>query len=436
MDERTTNPGHPATNGQARIGRSPSLAGRALLRTWQMLGRLLIWRGHVGSMADRAVDELCRGRASAGRAAIEFELAGLLLRTGQHTDALEFFVSSMERAPKNSRAWLTIARLQTRAELRSDQIDRVARACLAGAPHCTSVDPLVAAADLLSDHGRIDESIALYQEAACRLAAEKGAHPAREDQATRQAPDFLIVGAMKGGTTSLFRYLTQHPRILPPVKKEVHFFDKRLSHGRDWYDAHFMPRSSDKFITGESSPSYFLGGIAEHVKEHCGAAKYIVLLRDPVQRAISHYNHSLRLGLEHRGFGETIDHELDVLSRGMPFELKPDELPPTYLWYGLYAHHLRHWLKRFPREQLLILRSEDMFDDPRRIVHETCRFLEIDPIELPEYPNANPGAALDDGRDVEAKLVAFFEPRNRELQELRGDHFTWGASSSTSRAHA
>ena len=103
----------------------------------------------------------------------------------------------------------------------------------------------------------------------------------------RRLPDFLIIGAQKCGTSSMFAYLNQHPQMKLPDVKEIHFFDLNYSNGLDWYTSHFPPASlSHRMVTGEASPYYlFHPHVPERVRLHCPDVKLVVMLRNPVDRA-------------------------------------------------------------------------------------------------------------------------------------------------------
>src|SRR5690348_836405 len=135
----------------------------------------------------------------------------------------------------------------------------------------------------------------------------------------RLLPDFLVIGAQRGGTTSLYQYLQVHPFIEPATTKEVHFFDRRFHKGLAWYRGHF-PTALEKyraehlrggmFLTGEATPSYlFLPYIPKRVVRVLPHARFIVLLRNPVERAYSHYRHAVELGHEHLAFEEAIKNQ-------------------------------------------------------------------------------------------------------------------------------
>jgi hypothetical protein len=127
----------------------------------------------------------------------------------------------------------------------------------------------------------------------------------------RPLPDFLLLGAQKAGTTALYEYLRRHPQITGPSWKEVSFFDRHWARGESWYRGNFpnLARTRGKLV-GEASPSYVLHPLApQRVQELVPDARLIVLVRNPVDRAFSQYNHEVALGREPLPFEEALDAE-------------------------------------------------------------------------------------------------------------------------------
>jgi hypothetical protein len=136
-------------------------------------------------------------------------------------------------------------------------------------------------------------------------------------QRWRVLPNFLIIGAQKSGTTSLYKYVAQHPQVVPAYKKEIYFFNtpQRYGRGLPYYRAHFptkwaMRRPPQPRLTGEASPEYLFHPLAaERVQAAVPHAKFLVLLRNPVLRAYSHYQHMVRSGQETRTFEQALARE-------------------------------------------------------------------------------------------------------------------------------
>jgi Sulfotransferase domain len=218
-----------------------------------------------------------------------------------------------------------------------------------------------------------------------------------ENQLHKRAPnygmlDFLIIGAQKCGTTSLYNYLVQHPQIVPALQKEVHFFDFNFDKGLDWYFGQFPNYNpADNLITGEASPYYiFHPLVAKRVHQLFPKVKLIVLLRNPVERAISHYYHEVRLGCEPLCLEEAIASE-PIRLQGETEKLIADgtyysfnHQHYTYLSRGIYVDQLQSWFNLFPREQFLILKSEDLYANPAQVLNKVLEFLEVSPYQLPK----------------------------------------------------
>ena len=261
----------------------------------------------------------------------------------------------------------------------------------------------------------------------------------------RIMPDFFILGAQKGGTTSLYYYLIKHPCIASAWRKELFFFDSNFHKGLLWYRGQF-PLSIRKYyaqliqkqdlITGEACPNYlFYPHIPKRVVEYFPHAKLIVLLRNPVDRAYSHYRHQVARGREELSFEDAIACEEERI-RGDAEKMLTDEnydshnyATYSYLTRGIYADQLQRWFRWFPREQFLIHRSEDLYANPDTIYKQTLVFLNIPDLEpSKQYAVFNkamytPPSAMD--ATLRKRLVEYFEPHNLRLNALLDRDFGW-----------
>jgi hypothetical protein len=254
----------------------------------------------------------------------------------------------------------------------------------------------------------------------------------------RRLPDFIIAGAQKAGTTSLHGWLQDHPQCAPSLKKEVHYFDRHFHRGVNWYRSHFpFSRSTaeDDFtkLSFESSPYYmFDPRVPERVRQVLPEAKLIFLLRDPVSRAYSHYQHSVQRRRDTLEFEQAIAAESQRLA-GEEQKLLAD---PTYqslahqhysyVARGMYADQLNRWLEHFPMEQLLVLGSEQMFHEPQTVFQRVLDFLGIDPWEPAGFGNLNTGRYRSKiPEETQRQLAAHFAPHNDRLFELLGTRFAW-----------
>lgn len=248
---------------------------------------------------------------------------------------------------------------------------------------------------------------------------------------TRSMPDFIIIGAQRCGTTSLYRYLVEHPSILSAFEKEVHFFDTYYEKGISWYRAHF-PRPEAGYVTGEATPYYiFHPCVPSRISKVVSQAKLIVLLRNPVDRAFSHYHHEIREGWETLSFEKAISAERQRLA-GEREKLLSDQTywsvshqHHSYLSRGIYVDQLETWERFFPREQMLILNSEDLYDRPLATLERVTAFLGLPawkPKEFRQYNHAR-YPVIDSG--VREQLVEYFAPHNQRLYRHLGVDFGW-----------
>jgi hypothetical protein len=259
-------------------------------------------------------------------------------------------------------------------------------------------------------------------------------------------PSFLIIGAQRGGTTSLLDALRRHPDVTGPtagedfvrLRKEVHFFDQRFENGIDWYRSFFPLEARRRLarlrgrdlVAGESSPYYlFHPEVPARVAETLPDVKLIAMLRNPVERAYSHYQHKKRLGREKHSFAEALAAE-DRRLAGEDALILTDHryrrhhFHRAYFRRGLYAEQLERWLAHFPREQLLVIRSEDYFERPEATYAEVLELIGARPWHGDfRHRNKASYAAIDPA--LRAELEDRFAEPNRRLAELLGPEFTW-----------
>lgn len=256
----------------------------------------------------------------------------------------------------------------------------------------------------------------------------------------RPLPDFLVIGAQKCGTTALYAYLRWHPRITGPAWKEVSYFDRHYGKGERWYRGQFPSRpwlrltggrSGRSQHVGEASPSYVLHPHApQRVRALLPDARLVLLLRDPVDRALSHYNHEVALGREPFSFEEALaqepertDGELARLGDTRYFSHAWWDF--TYLARGRYAEQLERWLGVFPREQLLVLASEQLRQDPAAAYARVLAHLGADPYQLEEYPPVFEREYAPMAPETRTMLEQYFAPHNERLTTLLEEDLGW-----------
>jgi hypothetical protein len=263
----------------------------------------------------------------------------------------------------------------------------------------------------------------------------------------RLLPTFLLIGAKRSGTTSLWNWLLAHPGVMPlfPAVQQIkspHYFDINWTKGERWYRSHFATerafRRTEQVLgrppaVGEASPYYvFHPAAPERVAATAPEAKLILLLRDPVRRAHSNFWERRGSGAEPiSSFAEALDAEPERL-RGEEERLLSDpgyysfhHDNHSYLARGRYLEQIERWFRHFPREQLLIERAEDLFGDPG----STCRRVE-EFLGLPHAPEVVlkhhhklPAPALEE--DVREELARYFQPHNEALYATLDVDFGW-----------
>lgn len=272
----------------------------------------------------------------------------------------------------------------------------------------------------------------------------------------RLLPDFIIIGTQRGGTTSLYYYLTSYPGIAKALMKEVHFFDDHFQDGTPWYRAQFptqLQRSyaervrGQRFLTGESSPYYlFYPPAPKRIKALIPKVKLIVLLRNPVDRAYSHHWLATLEGNETLPFAEAIERETQRTAGEQEKILRDEHYKSfnhrhfTYLARGIYVDQLQHWMNFFPREQFLILKSEDFYKDTLGAFKRALNFLDVPTTAIKDqqdfkqyrepnrkgYENEEKPPKLD--AKMRASLLEYFKPHNARLYEFLNQDFGWDHS--------
>jgi hypothetical protein len=247
----------------------------------------------------------------------------------------------------------------------------------------------------------------------------------------RALPDALIIGAMKSGTSSLHHYLTQHPQVVPPLRKEVHYFDLNFARGEPWYRANFG-RAEAGGLNLDSSPYYlFHPLVPQRAHALLPNARLIVLLRDPVRRSYSHYWHECDKGREPLSFEDAIAAEPGRIERDHTrlasgeIERSTDHQYFSYLARGRYAEQLKRWLQLYPREHLLVLRFEDLARDPLPVLNRTLEWLGLPGMASARLEARNTRRYPPIAAETAARLREYFAPHNAELESLLGQPFGW-----------
>lgn len=194
--------------------------------------------------------------------------------------------------------------------------------------------------------------------------------------------DFLVIGAQKSGTTTLFKLLEQNPNIYMPSGKEVPFIldDELFSQGLDYNLKLFFSKGDALSSWGTVTPHYLSDPRSPtRIQEMMPDIKLIVILRDPAERALSHYKMSVRRGLETRSFDEAVRvaMEPEEVSRARSLLIGPKSESFTYLAWGEYGRLISKFLELFPRENLLVLFSKDLECHPEKVMSRVFEFLAV-----------------------------------------------------------
>jgi hypothetical protein len=268
----------------------------------------------------------------------------------------------------------------------------------------------------------------------------------------RPDPEFLIIGAKRGGSTSVYFDLLRHSRVCPlfprpdhlpktTATKGIHYFDTNYDRGERWYRAH-LPSSfvrarqarsaGGDVITGEASPYYlFHPAAAERAALLLPNAKIVAVLRDPVHRAHSHWKERRRNGVEELSFADALAAEderigdVDERLRTDPSFRSYAHEQLSYARQGEYDTGLERWYAHYPAEQVKIVSSEDYYADAQATLDELLAFLGLpaEKIASGEVLNAAGGDEIEP--TVRDALAARYAPHNERLEKLTGRRFGW-----------
>jgi hypothetical protein len=254
----------------------------------------------------------------------------------------------------------------------------------------------------------------------------------------RPLPDFIIIGTQKSGTTSLHAYLSQHPQFLKPYEKEVHFFDGGLDpavdnyeKGQPWYRAHFpFRRNGSAFRVFEASPLYIFNPLVPgRMFDLLPQVKIVAILRNPTERAISHYFHEKQRGYEALPLLEALLEE----ERRMESALQRKDyknysfIHHSYKSRGHYGEQLERFFTLFPAQQILILTSEEFFRDQDNVLRQVTDFAGAD--SSFKVRDSRPRNVARNKEQVAVEvyeyLNRYFKPHNEALYVLLGKKYTW-----------
>lgn len=250
----------------------------------------------------------------------------------------------------------------------------------------------------------------------------------------RPLPDFLIIGAQKSGTTSLYHYLTQFSDIRSASQKELFYFDFHYGRGEQWYRSQFPVMDADRtWITGEATPSYLSHpAVPERVAALVPEAHLVALLRHPVERAYSHFHHSRARGTESLDdFERALDLEAERVAEAWALverhgPRRRDVDVNAYVGRSTYSPQLRRWLELFPASSLLLLTAEELFADPAQAVARVREHLGLAPsAERIAFDKRGARAYQPMPDRVRRRLAAVFADDVAEVEQLLGRPTGW-----------
>jgi hypothetical protein len=308
----------------------------------------------------------------------------------------------------------------------------------------TIQDSGVVSADILERNAQRSRAEVLARETAKRTIRRYGMATAD----LRLVPDFLVIGAKRGGTTSLWNYLAEHDGVLPlfpraETAKGLYFFDEGWAKGERWYRSHFPTtttralaarRLGPPVVAGEASPYYLYHPLApQRARSVAPDALIIASLRDPVERAWSHYKERRTNNTDPLPFPEAIAAEPHRLA-GEEARIVADDgylgvvhRHMSYVDQGRYAPMLERWFDAYGRDRVMVEISEEMYADPQTAVDRVTDRLGLPRHTLrhPEPYNAEPDEGFDP--DVRARLTELLAPDIAAVEDLLGRSLPWGA---------
>lgn len=261
----------------------------------------------------------------------------------------------------------------------------------------------------------------------------------------RTLPDALIIGAQRCGTSSLYKYLGRHPNVAPSLRKEIEYFTIEHHRGEAWYRAHFPLRWRRRlaelrgrpWLTFEATPDYLFDPRApQRVRELLPQVKLIVVLRDPVVRAVSQYHHNARLRQEKLPLAEALAAEEERLEGAYqevidhPQSRALELRRYSYVARGRYAEQLERWRRLFPPDQIMVVRSADLFDATGDTFGRILDFLGLSRWEPAgfrnhSYTDPSQGGYPEPSPEVSDFLSERLAASNQTLVELLGEDFRW-----------
>ncbi len=356
-----------------------------------------------------------------------FQLGKLLRAQGSFPEAITAYLQSIQLDPGFKSSYIDLQYTPIAKE-QFPEVIKVYRQIVTEHPEITLAWGNLG--DALTQQDQVAEAIKCYRTGSYQQAIKAYPDLAQLDWPSQKksGPDFIIAGATKCGTSSIYHYLSRHPQVLLSHKKELDFYWQHYKRGIDWYLAHF-PTISDRpdFLTGEATPNYIrFPQVAQRIKDTFPQTKIIILLRNPVDRAISWHYHKLNTGLTKLDLPTAIASEINRLVTVSEAEItNTGYYDPDNIMSSLYIYKLKAWIEILGREQFLILKSEDFYLNPRENMEQVFKFLALPSCPQDNYPKVNAGSYQDIDPNIRRTLVKYFAPYNQQLEKYLGMEFGW-----------
>lgn len=254
----------------------------------------------------------------------------------------------------------------------------------------------------------------------------------------RILPDFFVIGVVRSGTTSLFHYLGQHPCIRSSAYDEIGYFDDNFHLGENWYRSLFptiftknkILKEHGKFRTYDVTPFYIYNPlVVERIKTYSPNSKIIACIRNPIDRAYSNYMIELQDGDTELSFEDRIQPEIELINDK---KIKLDNnafLVNTYydniIARGFYADQLRYWYQAFPKNQLLMVSSEELSKNTHNTLNEIFNFLDLPNTEINDISKKNKREYSAMKKETREFLTKLYKPYNEKLYNLIDRKFDW-----------
>lgn len=260
-------------------------------------------------------------------------------------------------------------------------------------------------------------------------------------QSLHTLPTFLIIGAAKCGTSSLYDYLMQHPCVGKSLTKQIHFFDRYYDRKISWYkvcfpfvwEKFFIEKIKHKnFASGEATAHYMTHPLAaQRAHKVVPNAKIIVMLRNPVDRAYSHYQMERDHKQEDLTFEDAIEKEPERIKGEIKEMLNNKNNSGrnyphrAYVKSGEYLEQIEPWMKLYPKENFMFINSEEFNKNPSLVYNQVLNFLGLEYFELKTYEKIRKRKYEKMNLDVRKKLIEYYRLPNQNLFKFLGINFNW-----------